>query len=204
VTAITELARRGVAVRVLVLTTYDTDSHVLPAIEAGATGYLLKDAPRDELLRAVRSAAQGEAVLSPSVAARLMNRFRAPGAGPLSQRELEVLGLVAAGNTNLVAGNIGLVARRSISLARSRARSGGRRLARPGSRPGSRAGVALARDRILASRRGTRHARGMRLIRMRRTRAIRAGGAIALAGQMILPRRAGSRPSLVCIPPALL
>jgi len=73
---------------VLVLTTYDTDSHVLPAIEAGATGYLLKDAPRDELLRAVRSAAQGDAVLSPSVAARLMNRFRAPGAGPLSQREL--------------------------------------------------------------------------------------------------------------------
>ena len=71
VTAITELARRGVAVRVLVLTTYDTDSHVLPAIEAGATGYLLKDAPRDELLRAVRAAAQGDAVLSPSVAARL-------------------------------------------------------------------------------------------------------------------------------------
>jgi DNA-binding NarL/FixJ family response regulator len=89
-----------VAVRVLVLTTYDTDSHVLPAIEAGATGYLLKDAPRDELLRAVRSAAQGDAVLSPSVAARLMNRFRAPGAGPLSQRELEVLELVAAGATN--------------------------------------------------------------------------------------------------------
>ena len=82
VTAITELARRGVAARVLVLTTYDTDSYVLPAIEAGATGYLLKDAPRDELLRAVRAAAQGEAVLSPSVAARLMNRVRAPGAGP--------------------------------------------------------------------------------------------------------------------------
>ena len=80
VTAITELARRGVTARVLVLTTYDTDSHVLPAIEAGATGYLLKDAPRDELLRAVRAAAQGEAVLSPSVAARLMNRVRAPGA----------------------------------------------------------------------------------------------------------------------------
>ena len=56
-TAITELARRGVAARVLVLTTYDTDSHVLPAIEAGATGYLLKDAPRDDLMRAVRAAA---------------------------------------------------------------------------------------------------------------------------------------------------
>ena len=100
VTAITELGRRGVPARVLVLTTYDTDSHVLPAIEAGATGYLLKDAPRDELLRAVRAAARGEAVLSPSVAARLMNRLRAPVTGPLSPRELEVLQLVATGNTN--------------------------------------------------------------------------------------------------------
>jgi DNA-binding NarL/FixJ family response regulator len=99
-TAIIELARRGVAARVLVLTTYDTDSHVLPAIDAGATGYLLKDAPRDELLRAVRAAAHGQAVLSPSVATRLMSRFRAPGPGPLSQRELEVLELVAAGTTN--------------------------------------------------------------------------------------------------------
>ena len=100
VTAIAELGRRGVPARVLVLTTYDTDSHVLPAIEAGATGYLLKDAPRAELLRAVRAAARGEAVLSPSVAARLMNRLRTPPAGPLSRRELEVLQLVASGNTN--------------------------------------------------------------------------------------------------------
>ncbi|MFE0019642.1 response regulator [Amycolatopsis sp. NPDC059021] len=99
-TAIAELAREGVTARVLVLTTYDTDSHVLPAIEAGATGYLLKDAPRDELLRAVRSAARGDAVLSPSVAARLMSRFRAPATGPLSRREIEVLELVAAGSTN--------------------------------------------------------------------------------------------------------
>ena len=98
--AIIELARRGVAARVLVLTTYDTDSHVLPAIDAGATGYLLKDAPRDELLRAVRAAAHGQAVLSPSVATRLMSRFRAPGPGPLSPRELEVLELVASGTTN--------------------------------------------------------------------------------------------------------
>jgi DNA-binding NarL/FixJ family response regulator len=100
VTAITELTRRGVPARVLVLTTYDTDSHVLPAIEAGATGYLLKDAPRDELLRAVRAAARGEVALSPSVAARLMSRLRTPPTGPLSRRELEVLRLVAAGNTN--------------------------------------------------------------------------------------------------------
>jgi DNA-binding NarL/FixJ family response regulator len=100
VTAITELARRGSAARVLVLTTYDTDSYVLPAIEAGATGYLLKDAPRAELLRAVRAAAHGQAVLSPAVATRLMSRVRAPSPGPLSQRELEVLELVASGSTN--------------------------------------------------------------------------------------------------------
>jgi DNA-binding NarL/FixJ family response regulator len=100
VTAIAELARRGVTARVLVLTTYDTDSHVLPAIEAGATGYLLKDAPRAELIRAVHAAARGQAVLSPSVATRLMSRVRTPAAEPLSQRELEVLELVAVGNTN--------------------------------------------------------------------------------------------------------
>ena len=82
------------------LTTYDTDSYVLPAIEAGATGYLLKDAPRAELMHAVRAAAQGQAVLSPAVASRLMGRVRAPEAEPLSQREREVLGLVAAGGTN--------------------------------------------------------------------------------------------------------
>jgi DNA-binding NarL/FixJ family response regulator len=100
VTAITELARHGSTARVLVLTTYDTDSYVLPAIEAGATGYLLKDAPRDELLRAVRAAADGDAVLSPPVASRLMNRVRAPEPELLSRRELEVLELIAAGTTN--------------------------------------------------------------------------------------------------------
>jgi DNA-binding NarL/FixJ family response regulator len=100
VTAIRELARRKVAARVLVLTTYDTDSDVLPAIEAGATGYLLKDAPRDELFRAVVAAAGGQAVLSPAVATRLMGQMRAPASEPLSQRELEVLGLIARGSTN--------------------------------------------------------------------------------------------------------
>jgi DNA-binding NarL/FixJ family response regulator len=99
-TAITELARQGITARVLVLTTYDTDSYVLPAIEAGATGYLLKDAPRAELLRAVRAAAQGQAVLSPSVATRLMSRVREPETKPLSRRELEILRLIAAGTTN--------------------------------------------------------------------------------------------------------
>ena len=98
--AITELSRRKISARVLVLTTYDTDSYVLPAIEAGATGYLLKDAPRDELLRAVRAAAEGHGVLAPSVATRLMSRVRAPEQDLLSQREFEVLELVAAGTTN--------------------------------------------------------------------------------------------------------
>jgi DNA-binding NarL/FixJ family response regulator len=100
VTAIAELARRGSAARVLVLTTFDTDSLVFQAIEAGATGYLLKDAPRAELLRAVQAAARGQAVLSPSVASALMTRVREPAEEPLSQRELEVLRLVAAGTTN--------------------------------------------------------------------------------------------------------
>src|SRR5690606_27441753 len=67
VSAIRELQRVSPATRVLVLTTFDTDSDVLPAIEAGATGYLLKDAPAEELLRAVRAAHRGEPVLSPSV-----------------------------------------------------------------------------------------------------------------------------------------
>jgi DNA-binding NarL/FixJ family response regulator len=98
VTAIERL--RGFPTRVLVLTTYDTDSDVLPAIKAGATGYLLKDTPRDELFRAVRSAARGDAVLSPSVATRLLGQVRTPAAEPLSDREVEVLGLIARGCTN--------------------------------------------------------------------------------------------------------
>ena len=100
VSAIAELTRRGVPSRVLVLTTYDSDSDVLPAIEAGATGYLLKDAPRGELLRAVRAAAAGQSVLSPSVASRLLTQVRTPAEGSLSERELEILTLVAGGATN--------------------------------------------------------------------------------------------------------
>ena len=76
VEAIELLATRGIPSRVLVLTTFDTEADVLPAIEAGATGYLLKDAPRQELLRAVRAAAQGEAVLSPAIATRLLGQVR--------------------------------------------------------------------------------------------------------------------------------
>ena len=100
VSAILQMTELGIPARILVLTTFDTDSDVLPAIEAGATGYLLKAAPRDELLRAVRSAAAGEAVPSPSVAARLLEQVRQPVKGTVSQREMEVLQLVASGATN--------------------------------------------------------------------------------------------------------
>jgi DNA-binding NarL/FixJ family response regulator len=99
-TAIARMAERGVPAKVLVLTTYETDRDVLPAIKAGATGYLLKDATQEELFRAVGAAARGESVLSPSVAARLLGQVRAPVVEPLTQRELEVLRLVARGATN--------------------------------------------------------------------------------------------------------
>ncbi|MBC9730566.1 response regulator transcription factor [Streptomyces sp. TRM68367] len=100
VDAIRELTRRGARAKVLVLTTYDTDSDTLPAIEAGATGYLLKDAPREELFTAVRAAAEGRTVLSPAVASRLVSAVRAPCNEPLSAREREVLALVARGTSN--------------------------------------------------------------------------------------------------------
>jgi DNA-binding NarL/FixJ family response regulator len=100
VSAIRQIRARQPSVRILVLTTYDTDADILPAIEAGATGYLLKDAPRDELFRAIRTTAAGQAVLAPAVAARLMVKMRAPAEEKLSARELEVLGLVANGASN--------------------------------------------------------------------------------------------------------
>ena len=87
-------------IHVLVLTTYDSDADILRAIEAGATGYLLKDAPREELFRAIRAASRGEPVLAPSVTARLMKRARAPAGSTLSDREVEVLGFVARGASN--------------------------------------------------------------------------------------------------------
>ena len=98
--AIRALAERGTSAKVLVLTTYDSDSDVVPALEAGATGYLLKDTPREELVRAIRAAAQGDAVLAPSVASRLVSQLREPARDTLSERELEVLALIARGETN--------------------------------------------------------------------------------------------------------
>ena len=84
--------------RVLVLTTYDTDTDILRAVEAGATGYLLKDTPREQLVSAVRAAARGETVLAPPLAAKLMRQVR--GGDQLTPRELEVLQLVAQGRSN--------------------------------------------------------------------------------------------------------
>ncbi|MFG3350875.1 response regulator [Streptomyces sp. NPDC048001] len=86
--------------RVLVLTTYDTDADILAAVEAGAAGYLLKDAPPGELAAAVRTAVAGRSALAPAVAHRLMDRMRSP-AQALTKRELEVLGLVGEGLSNL-------------------------------------------------------------------------------------------------------
>jgi DNA-binding NarL/FixJ family response regulator len=91
---------RGEGPRILVLTTYDSDSDVVHAIEAGATGYLLKDSPKDELFRAVRAAYRGESVLAPSVASRLMSQLRVPAGEALSERELAVLALIAQGLNN--------------------------------------------------------------------------------------------------------
>jgi DNA-binding NarL/FixJ family response regulator len=99
--AIKALSEQGAAAKVLVLTTYDTDSDVVPALEAGATGYLLKDAPREQLIRAIHAAARGESVLAPSVATRLVSQLRSPpDHETLSERELEVLTLIAQGETN--------------------------------------------------------------------------------------------------------
>lgn len=100
VTAIRQVRLRFPRVQILVLTTYDTDSEIVRAVEAGATGYLLKDVPREELFQAVRLCAKGEAVLSPPVAARLLGRMRGAAEETLSVRELEVLALVAKGFSN--------------------------------------------------------------------------------------------------------
>lgn len=99
VTATTAIAGLDDAPRVLILTTYDTDADILRAVEAGAAGYLLKDADPKVLLDAVTAAARGETVLAPQVATRLMARVRQP-APELSPRELEVVELVATGLAN--------------------------------------------------------------------------------------------------------
>jgi DNA-binding NarL/FixJ family response regulator len=105
------LVGEGAPTRILVLTTFDLDEYVFDALRAGASAFVLKDAPAEELLRAVRSVGRGDAVLDPAVTRRVIERvarlpasdpIRPPAAalGDLSPRELEVLTLVAAGLSN--------------------------------------------------------------------------------------------------------
>lgn len=101
VEAVRTMRERGLDSAVLVLTTYDTDADTVAAIEAGATGYLLKDAPTETLVDAVRATVAGETVLSPTVATRLASHVRRPARlGTLSARERQVLALVARGRSN--------------------------------------------------------------------------------------------------------
>jgi len=99
-TATAEIVRALPATRVLVITTYDTDADILRSVEAGATGYVLKDTPVHQLVDAIRAAARGETVLAPSVAAKLVGRMRSTTAPQLTAREIEVLGCVARGLSN--------------------------------------------------------------------------------------------------------
>jgi DNA-binding NarL/FixJ family response regulator len=100
VAAIKQLQNELPGARVLVLTTYDSDADILRAVEAGATGYLLKDTPREELFDAIRAAAQGKSTLALSAATLLMSKVRSPADKTLSAREFEVLRLVAKGASN--------------------------------------------------------------------------------------------------------
>lgn len=99
-TAIAQIRARDPHANILVVTTYDTDSDITRAIDAGATGYLLKDTPREQLFAAIRSAACGESVLSPAIATRVLARMRTPQPDMLSGREIDVLTAVARGLSN--------------------------------------------------------------------------------------------------------
>ncbi|MFD1845983.1 response regulator transcription factor [Arthrobacter flavus] len=99
VTATREIRKLDSAPPVLILTTYDSDADIMAAVEAGASGYMLKDAPPEQIRQAVQSAAAGQTALAPQVAARLMGRIQNP-APALSSREIQILGLLATGMTN--------------------------------------------------------------------------------------------------------
>jgi DNA-binding NarL/FixJ family response regulator len=101
VTATGQIKAEHPETQVLVLTTYESDADILRAIETGASGYILKDAPREELFGAIRAVAEGKSPLAPAVATRLMQRMRGSAEEEaLSAREIEVLELVARGTSN--------------------------------------------------------------------------------------------------------
>ncbi len=110
VTATGRILEAGHGTRVLVMTTFDLDEHALGALRAGASGFLLKDTPPQDLARAVHVVAGGEAMLSPTVTRRMLSHFsdanpgsrqeRHPGLDQLTERETEVLGAVGAGLSN--------------------------------------------------------------------------------------------------------
>lgn len=98
--ALAAMRRDRPDLRALVFTAFDTDDRIIGAVQAGAQGYLLKGAPREELFRAIRVVAAGGSLLQPAVAARLMRHMAAPAAAPLSDREQEALALLAQGLQN--------------------------------------------------------------------------------------------------------
>ena len=106
VEAMRRIRKSQPAINFLVLTTFDTDEYIFDAVEAGAKGFLLKDASRDDLFNAVRAVSRGESLIQPNVAARLLNRFAEMSRGggqtgdALSEREREVLTLIARGRAN--------------------------------------------------------------------------------------------------------
>lgn len=101
--AMGQIRAKHPAIQVIILTTYDSD--VVTAINGGAVGYLLKDAPREDLYQAIRAAAQGKSVLTPNAAARLVAHLRSPQ-NRLSEREIEILRLVSEGHTNKAIGRL--------------------------------------------------------------------------------------------------
>jgi DNA-binding NarL/FixJ family response regulator len=122
--AIARIREQQPATRVMVLTTYDTDADILRAVEAGAAGYLLKDARRADLVDAIRAAARGETVLAPAVAGRLVTRvrgMRAPQPEALSARETEVLAQVARGLTNAEVGRVLAISETTVKTHLTRA-----------------------------------------------------------------------------------